>query len=71
MRSCSSTDRLPASALLQVMPAKFVNLIEFFELKIFEEVEMVGFIERGIDRNVIILSVDMRNMGPDKKFAFG
>lgn len=53
------------------MPAKFVNLIEFFELKIAPQIKMIGFIVRSGYCYRIILSLNAIYMAPDKKMAIG
>jgi hypothetical protein len=52
------------------MPAKFVNLIEFFECKIFLEIEPVRFAGRSVNYDVIILSLNTIDMGPEEEFTF-
>jgi hypothetical protein len=49
--------------------AKFVNLIEFFECKIFTQVKTVRFTGRSVDNNMIVPGIDAIDMGPDKEFA--
>jgi hypothetical protein len=52
------------------MSAKFVNLIEFFECKIFPEVELVTFLGRGIDGNTVVMGIHAVNMRPQEEFTF-
>ncbi len=53
------------------MPAKFVNLIEFFELKITAELEAYLCAIRGHDLNGIVTRLQLIDIRPQKKFAIG
>jgi hypothetical protein len=50
------------------MPAKFVNLIQFFEFKIFSELEMVHFIGGGLNCNAVVPGIYAIDMAPDEEF---
>ena len=51
------------------MSAKFVNLIEFFECKIFLKVKLVRFPGGSVDGNAVVPGIYAVNMGPQKKFT--
>src|SRR5688572_12071254 len=51
------------------MSAKFVNLIEFFELKIFLKLKMERFIPGSLNCNGIVLSLNVIDVRPDEKPA--
>lgn len=53
------------------MPAKFVNLIQFFEFKILPELKMVHFIGRSLYGNAVVLGIYTVDMAPDEEFLFG
>jgi hypothetical protein len=53
------------------MPAKFVNLIEFFELKIVAEVEVIRFIAWNRNGDGIVLSLNVVDVRPNEKPALG
>lgn len=50
------------------MPAKFVNLIQFFEFKILPELEMVRFIGGSLYRNAVVPGIYPIDIAPDKEF---
>lgn len=52
------------------MPAKFVNLVEFFECQAAAKVKMVNFVEGGINGNGIVTRLDAINIRPEIEFAF-
>jgi hypothetical protein len=49
------------------MPAKFVNLIEFFEFEIFSQIEAVRMGLRGIDDDRIVLGFNVFDLCPDQR----
>jgi hypothetical protein len=53
------------------MPAKFVNLIEFFELEIFLQMKAVRGVGSGIDGDGIVLGFDAVDLGPDEEAVIG
>src|SRR5688572_17379156 len=53
------------------MPAKFVNLIQFFEMKIFLEMKVIWFIERGFDCYRVVNRFNCCYVRPDIEFAAG
>lgn len=60
------------SALVtEIMAAKFVNLVEFFELKIGLKIEMVGFIDGGMNGDGRIIGFQLRNIRPQQEFLVG
>ncbi len=50
------------------MPAKFVNLIQFFEFKILPELEMVRFIGGCLYCNAVVPRIYPVDIAPDKEF---
>ena len=53
------------------MPAKLLNLFQFCEFKIFSPVKGDIFIIRSADMNAVVSGMDMIDMGPEEKPAFG
>lgn len=50
------------------MPAKFVNLIQFFEFKILPELKMVRFIEGCLYRNAVVMRIYLVYIAPNEEF---
>jgi hypothetical protein len=53
------------------MPAKFVNLFEFFGLKIFSEPEMEGLVQGGLYPDRVVTGIYRVDIRPDKEPALG
>lgn len=51
------------------MSAKFVNLIEFFECKIFTQVKTVRFAGGRVDNDMIVPGIDAVDVRPDKELT--
>ena len=48
----------------QIMPAKFVNLIQFFELKILAQGKAVFFVFRSVDGDAVVPDINMVDPRP-------
>lgn len=50
------------------MPAKFVNLIQFFEFQIPLQLKMVGFISGSLYGDAVVFRIYLIDIAPDKEF---